>query len=768
MQKRQWMIYRNAINLLLIIIVLGFEQARADDNFGIVTGRVSEDISGLPVVGASVALLGTQRGAISDTLGNFTLTEVPVGSYSVSISSVGYESAVVSDIVVSPVKPVELSVRLNPSVTELGKTVTVRSGFFSRVSDAYTSTRVQSSEEIRRQSGSFEDVVRTAANLPGIAQVSGGRNDLLVRGGGPSENLYLVDGFEFKNINHFGTQGSAGGPLSYINLDFVDNTRFYSGGFGVRYGDRLSSALDIDLREGRRDRIGGNINLSAARFAAQAEGPIGDKGSFFFSARRSYLDLIFKSAGLEFVPEFWDFLFKGTYSLSEKDKFTILSVTALDDIKTFNDDAEDLYENSRRLLSDQKQIVNGFQWSRLIPNGALKFSLGQSYTTFNYRQNDSLLNPVFLNESIEREMYLKGESRFVLSPRTKLVVGGKYTSLGADGNIFLDTFTTTYGNTLFIDNQFNLSGRKLAGYTQLTRQIGQLSVTAGLRADYFNLLANTAVLSPRLALSYTPAERWTFSGSIGRYTQAPSVIWLAANTSNRDLEFIKARQYILGIDYLIDDDTRFTFETYYKRYRDVPASVEQEFLVLSNAGAGFGGSEENYTSFALDSLVSEGKGRAYGVELLIQKKFSESPYYGTLSLSYGKSEYAGVDGVFRSGAYDQRFIGNLLAGYVINREWELSARFRLYTGKPYTPFDEDGNQSPDAFHSVRLATNHSLDVRVDRRWYFKGWVLTTYLDVQNIYNREEADLPRYNARTGEIETDDQLGIFPVLGISTQF
>jgi len=209
-------------------------------------------------------------------------------------------------------------------------------------------------------------------------------------------------------------------------------------------------------------------------------------------------------------------------------------------------------------------------------------------------------------------------------------------------------------------------------------------------------------------------------------------------------------------------------EGYAKRYRHVPASMAQPFLVMSNAGAGFGGSEENFTAFGLDSLSSSGLGRAFGVELLLQKKLSESPLYGTAAISFGFSEYAGVDGVYRDGAYDQRVILNLTGGYVFNERWEIAGKFRMASGRPYTPFGVDGVQDPLAYNTSRLKANHSLDIRADRRWFFGGWNLVTYLDIQNIYNHKSHQSPRFDERTGEVEVRNELGILPTIGVTAEF
>ncbi len=762
---------RTFIHLALLLMIFPHGVVHADSDagrVGIITGRVEDVTTREPLPGTSVLVIGTERGAVADERGRFRITDVPSGTYSVRASLIGYEAQVSTDILVSPNRPAEVSFELTPTTVELESNVVVRSGFFTKPPDATTSVQSQSSEEIRRLPGGFEDVVRATANLPGVAQVDGGRNDLIVRGGAPTENLYLIDGFRVSNINHFGTQGSSGGPLSYINLDFVENIRFYTGGFGVRYGDRLSSALSINLRDGRTDRFGGKATVSATQFGLNLEGPLGTNGSMLFSARRSYLDFIFKAAGFEFVPEYWDFMAKTTHQISPRDRLSILGIGALDNVRLFINDAEDRYENSRRLNTNMEQAVVGVSWRHLFSRGSVTSSLSQTFVDYDYRQNDSLLNPIFESASQERDLTADIDALVSVQSGLRLSAGLSGQRAESDGNIYLEPFTNTYGETFERDNDFDVDAFKGASYVQLVRDFGAISLTSGLRADYFDAIDNKWAVAPRFAVSADAAGRVTLSGSIGRYYQSPSLIWLGSNPVNRSLDFIRADQAVGGIEILARTDTRISIEGYYKRYRDVPASTEQEWIVLSNAGAGFGGSEESFTAFGIDSLVSEGRGRAYGLELSLQKKLSSSPLYGTVNLSLNRSEYTGLDGVYRDGSYDQTAIVNLTGGYIFNDEWEFSSKFRLATGRPYTPFNPDGTQDPERYNSERLSTSHALDVRVDKRWFFDGWNLTTYLDIQNIYNHIGDSTPRYNAREGIVETEDEIGILPSIGISAEF
>ncbi|MDT8324581.1 MAG: TonB-dependent receptor, partial [Bacteroidota bacterium] len=306
----------------------------------------------------------TSFGSATDLEGRFAVRNVPAGTYRVQASVIGYTPELAADVVVSPGRETQVDFDLAPTAIDLEEVV-VEADYFRRNADAPVSAQTLSYEEIRRAPGGQEDVIRAVSVLPGVVQASAGRNDLIVRGGAPSENLYVVDGLEIPNINHFGTQGATGGPLSFINLDFVKDVTFTTGGFGPRYGDKLSSVMNIQLKEGRRDRIGGKINVSATQFGLNTEGPIGEQGSFLFSARRSYLDLIFKAAGFGFVPEYWDFIGKASYDIDRENEISFLTIGVLDKVRFFNDDEDQRFDNSRILGNSQDQYFTSISWKHL-------------------------------------------------------------------------------------------------------------------------------------------------------------------------------------------------------------------------------------------------------------------------------------------------------------------------------------------------------------------------------------------------------------------
>lgn len=725
-----------------------------------------------PVVGANVVVLGTSRGASTDVEGKFSIPNLSVGSYILRVSAVGYETMRKSDIIVSVARPAEVNIGIIQADVQ-AEAIEVRGSYFRKLPEAPLSNLSQSNEEIRRLPGGLEDVVRAISILPGVAQVQPGRNDLIVRGGAPSENLFVIDNLEVNNINHFGTQGASGGPLSFINLDFVDNTSFSTGGFGVRYGDKLSSVLSINLREGRKDRIGGKATISASQFGLNLEGPATDASSWIISARRSYLDFIFRAAGFAFAPEYWDLFAKGDYRISTRDQLEILAIAALDNVKLFNETSQKRFDNSRILVSDQNQFVTGITWHHLMDESLSTVTVGRSYVEYAFAQRDTNLSNIFSSDSKEAETSLKAEMFFHATKRTELTFGVQLKRLELESALFLTPFWTNYGQQISVNAVFITSATKGGIFAQLSHNFGGARFTAGVRADYFDLIRNNIVLSPRVNGTVALNAVSNLNASAGRFYQAPSLIWLASNPTNRDLSFIAVDQIVVGIDYILRGDTRLTLEAYEKDYSSYPTSTVRTYLVQANTGAGFGGSDDGFASFGVDPLISSGSGYARGLELLLQKKLSEIPCYGTVSISYNQTKFTALDGISRPGSFDQTWIINLGGGYVLNERWEFSAKFRYATGRPFTPYFYDSNmgmyvQRSQDYNSMRIEANHSLDVRVDRRWNFDRWNLVAYIDLQNVYNRKPLDVPRFNQRTGQFEQANAIGLLPSVGVTAEF
>ncbi len=753
------------ITIILLFSISVFGQSAK----GTIKGKVVDAASNEPLPGVNIVVVGTNIGAASDIKGEFFLQGITPGTYQVRASYVGYGTVTKSDVSVNTGRPTNILISLSESALQL-QSVTVKSNYFNTSTTEFNSLSTFGYEEIRRSPGGFEDVVRALSVLPGVAQASPGRNDLVVRGGAPSENLYVVDGFVVPNINHFGNQGATGGPLSFINLDFVRETAFSTGGFSAKYGDKLSSTLSIDLREGRQDRIGGKATVSASQFAFNLEGPATDKSTFILSVRRSYLDFIFDAAGFNFVPEYWDAMGKYAYEFDPQNKITGLFIGALDRVKFNNKTAEDRYDNSRILGSDQNQYVGGITYRHLFNRGFFDVIVSRNFIDYDSSQKDTLQNPIFLNQSQEAENEIRAEGIYKIYASTELNFGASAKLINFNSKIKQPYFKTTFGEVLSITG---LSAQK--NFTKYSAFLQYASTASeryhynlGVRGDYFTQIENKFTFSPRFAFNYMVDPLTHLSFSTGVYFQSPSYIWLVADRSNLNLKSVRVNQYVFGYDRMLREDTQVKVEAFYKKYTNYPASVLRHYVVLSNTGAGFSGSSDNYTSFGLEPLVSEGNGTSRGVEFSLRKKSSELPYYGIISVTGSRATYIALDGVPRPGAYDQSLIINISGGYIFNKEWEASFKFRLATGNPYTPYNDDGTQDVAMYNIRRFKSLHALDLRIDKRWNFENMALITYLDVQNVYNNKNSNTVSYNSFKKKIEDGSSIGILPSIGVSLEF
>lgn len=770
------------------IIIIMFLMMNCNEVYSQPKGRIYGQINDIrsdgPISNVNVTVNGTDLGATTDLDGKFTIIGILPGTYTLILSNLGYETQLVSEVIVSSARPAIVNTSMIPTAIQ-SEEVVVRPGLFVRELNASVSKVSLSNEEIRRYPGGFEDVVRTVASLPGVAVVNqGGRNDLLVRGGGPSENLYILDNMEVPNINHFGNQGNSNGSLSFINLDFIDQVEFSSGGFGAEYGDKMSSVLDIKMRPGRSDRLGGRLTLSATQFALDAEGPVLDKGSFIFSARQSYLDLIFKAAGLPFIPTYTDFNLFSEYEISPGKKISFIGIAAIDKIERDQSTLENRVTNAGIMDNTQNQYVFGTNFRRLIQNGHFDVTLNLNRNEYFFSQVDENEVEYFQSDATEMEIRSKIALTCVIDRKTR-INGGISISGGQVENTtaFADTIYNSSGQRIPVADlgvprqiEVNETAEKYAAFVSLQRTVlRKFDVTLGLRFDYFNFIDKPFYPALRTSLNYKISQKFRTKMSLGTYYQSPSYVWVA-NPFNKGLKAMQNSMVVIGGYYLPFPSIQLSSEFYLKKYSDLPAGAtpETSYLILTNTGIGYGGREDNFVSFGYLPLQSTGKGIAYGAEFQLQKKFAEDCCYGQAGLTFSRSNFEAPNGEIYPGPYDQTVIINLSWGFKPNSRWEYSAKFRFWTGSPYTPVyipEENSGKLeniPEEYLSRRLNPGHHLDIRIDRRFDFKRWAMIIYIDIQNVYNNLIQIQPRYDFWEKEITDRAGLGILPSIGIRTFF
>jgi hypothetical protein len=765
---------------LLALPFPGSSGAQAQTASGVITGRVSAAATAEPITTATVLVRGTTIATQTDDAGRFTLRGVPVGVRAIEVRRLGYAPIVRGDIAVSAGKPVEIAITLTGIVSRLVG-IDIKPTFFPTVpsASATVSTQSFSAEEVRRFPGVQEDVVRAIATLPGVGVTTAGRNDLVVRGGAPFENLFVVDNIEVPNINHFGTQGSTGGPISLINIDFVQDASLSAGGFGVRYGDKTASVTTINLREGTRERVSSELNLSATGAGIILEGPLPGGGTFLSSVRRSYLDLIFEAAGFSFIPAYTDLTVKTVWRPTRNDQISFLTIGAIATISFNNSTAENRFENSRVAGTSQDQYFSGLTWRRTLRNGLLTTTLGRTWTQFTTSQSDSGTatrppSPVFIANTTEGETSLRSDLTMTRG-RVEVDAGNILKVASAlDYRLLIpgDLRRDARGVASGLDTDTSFVGVRNATYLQGTWQLNdRLRATVGGRADYYAFLRNAVRVAPRASLTWSVDEATTASLAAGRYWQAPQLIWLAGDPQNRDrLTPFRADQVVASLARNVRPDLKVQVEAYAKRYGDFPARVYRPGAVLQPAGFD---DVTNDIPFGLEPLSSDATGTVVGAEALVQKKLSDIPVYGLISLSYNRTRFSTPGSAAVIGAFDTPYILNTLLGWRPNAKWELSARARSGAGLPTTPFSTTGvNAGRLDFTRYnageRLPTFFSLDVRADRRFTIGRTQLITYIDVQNATSRRNVSQISWNARLGTTERQESIGLLPSIGINWEF
>ena len=775
------------------------EGARQPARTGSVTGRVLNAATGTPVAGAQVAVVAVPAGAAgparatTDDDGRFTVRGVPFGVARVEVRALGYAPRAVPDVAVGAGKPAEVRVDLAPAPARLAA-VDVRPAYFPTLPppSAPVSTQTFAAEEVRRAPGAQEDVIGVLGALPGVAAPNRpGRNDLVVRGGAASENLFVVDGLEVPNLNHFGVQGSSAGAVALVPVALVRDVTVSAGGFGVRDGDRVSSVTRLELREGSRERRSGEVNLAATGLGAVAEGPLGGRATYLVSARRSYFDLLFEALDAGAVPSYTDVTVKLVARPSARDRVSLLAVGAADRFRFRAAKTDSRYDNSF-VAPQQDQYIAGLTWQRTLarggqPRGTWTTTLGRTWSRFRTAQLDTLVPAggaaaeVFRANSTEPETSLRTEVAYQATPRLGLELGalgksapGSRFAVRLPGAVRADAA----GVPRPLDRDTTFTATRGAAFAQAAVQLAApLRLTLGVRADRYAFLdeagGGATRVAPRASLTWTAGGRTTWSAAAGRYWQAPPLIWLAGDAANpRTLRPLRADHLVLGVQRLVREDLKVQVEAYAKRYGDVAARVFRPQAVLQPA-ARFGDVFYDIP-FGLEPLASTGRGTVRGVDALVQKKLSDVPVYGVLALSASRSRFRGLDGVDRRGAYDTPVSASLLAGWRPTARWEFAARGRAASGLPYTPFDESGPRRGQLDFTRynaggRLPTFATLDLRADRRYTVRGRTVGAYLDVQNATARGNVSVYVWDPLTDRPLFERPITTpLPTLGVNVQF
>lgn len=733
-----------------------------------IKGTVIDKSTRQPLEFVNVLVVGLGIGASTDSNGNFTITQVPPGIYRLQASFLGYKTALTPEYRVNHVTPY-VQIELEEENTSLNEVVVTASPF-QKVVESPVSLRVIGLQEIEKAPGANRDISKVVQNYPGVAfSPIGYRNDLIVRGGGPSENRFYLDGVEIPNINHFSTQGASGGPVGLIDADLIRSVKFYSGAFPADRGNALSSVLDFSLRDGDMERNSLKATLGASEVSLSSNGHLGKKTSYLVSVRQSYLQALFKILGLPFLPAYTDASFKLKTRFDSHNELTVLGLGGLDRMKLNlgieGEDAE--YMLSYLPKIEQETYTVGGVYRHYTPIHVQTIVLSQSYLNnrnIKYRNNDesSEDNLTLRLGSVEQETKLRMENTSSWSVwKVKAGFDLNYSRYKSDEyrKIFADALREYKYHT-------DLALWRWGLFASIDYAAPDKSFTAsiGVRTDGNNYSDKMKELwrqlSPRLSVSYRLAEGLFLSGHVGLYYQLPSYTALGfkgetGDYVNKHLDYISVSQESVGLSWTPNENMEFSVEGFYKLYGNMPFSLSDQ-IPLSCKG-------NDYGTIGNEALSSQAKGRSYGAELMFKWLLTQKLNLSS-SLTIFKSEFKdGKQGNYVPSAWDNRFILNVSGTYNFPNHWSMGAKVSCIGGSPYTPYDEAKSSLVEAwdvqgrayydysrYNQERLPVFGQLDVRVDKTFYLKKCMLGFYLDIQNITG-SKLRRPDALMSTGQIE-----------------
>ncbi len=733
-----------------------------------IKGVVIDKSTRQPLEFVNVLVVGLGIGASTDANGNFLITQVPPGIYRLQASFLGYKTELTPEYRVNHVTPY-VQIELEEENASLNEVIVTASPF-QKVPESPVSLRVIGLQEIEKAPGANRDISKVVQNYPGVAfSPIGYRNDLIVRGGGPSENRFYLDGVEIPNINHFSTQGASGGPVGLIDADLIRSVKFYSGAFPADKGNALSSVLDFSLRDGDMERNSLKATLGASEVSLSSNGHIGNKTSYLVSVRRSYLQALFKILGLPFLPAYTDASFKIKTRFDSHNELTLLGLGGIDRMKLNlgieGEDAE--YMLSYLPEINQETYTVGGVYRHYSQRHVQSIVLSQSYLNnrnVKYRDNDesSEENLTLRLGSIEQETKLRMENTSSWSV-WKVKAGFDLNYSRYKSNEYRKVFANALRE---YDYHTDLSLWRWGMFASVDYAAPDKSFTAsmGVRTDGNNYSDKMKELwrqlSPRLSVSYRLIEGLTLSGHVGLYYQLPSYTALGFKGEegeyvNRHLDYISVSQESLGLSWTPNENMELSAEGFYKLYGHMPFSLSDQ-IPLSCKG-------NDYGTIGNEALSSEAKGRSYGVELMFKWLLTQKLNLSS-SLTIFKSEFKdGEQGSYVPSAWDNRFILNMSGTYNFPKHWSLGAKVSCIGGSPYTPYDVEKSSLVEAwnvqrrayydysrYNQERLPVFGQLDVRVDKTFYLKKCMLGFYLDIQNI-TASKLRQPDALMSTGQIE-----------------
>jgi len=761
------------------------------------------------LIGATIQLVGSNPviGAVADVNGEFSIAEVPVGRQSFSVTYVGYKTITLPNVLVTSGKEVVLRVLLEESVEKLQEVVvTANSDKDLPINDmAKVSARTFSLEEVTRFSGGRNDVAKLATSFAGVSATDDARNDIVVRGNSPTGLLWRIEGIPIATTNHFSTLGTTGGPVSALNTNILRTSDFLTGAFPAEYGNANAAVFDVMFRSGNKDTYEFTGQLAAfSGLEFMTEGPISRQNNSSFLVSYRYGIAGVAAPGTSAIPYYQDISFKVDLGNTKLGKFDLFGIGAVSSIDFLGDeiDEDDLFANPGEdaYVDSEIGLIGLSNTLRFGKRTYLKTSLAASTNANDFIQdnrildeNDALIKSYRAVNSADRETRYTITSTLnsKLSPRWTLRAG--FLNEMYDMDLFTedrdnranipDEDNDSIPDRFFVSRDFDETFNLLQNYAQAEYKFtDNFSSTFGVHTQYHGFTEDF-IAEPRMAFSWqqSPIQRWSLAyGLHGQSIPAPILFYREEVSpgvtvqTNDHLDFMKAHHFVLGFDRNLGPDWRLKTELYYQSLYDIPVEQAPSSYSVINQGQDFVFDERG-------SLVNEGTGTNYGLEITLEKFFSKN-YYLLATTSIFESQYEGSDGITRSTAFNSNYVLNVLFGKewkfgtTGQNAWTFDTKFTTSGGRPYTPIDLEATRNnagrevliEDEAFSLQYGEYLRWDVKFGVRLNRKKVSHQFFIDLQNVTNRENEFVRRYNEVTDEINRVDQIGFFPDILYRIQF
>ncbi len=777
----------------------------------VIKGEIKDSKGDYPLVGVTIMLVGSDPviGTTTDINGKFRLEGIPIGRQSLVIQYVGYKTINVPNVLVTAGKEVILSIPLEESVEKLEEIVITSASDKDQPNNelAKVSARTFSLEEVTRFSGGRNDVARLATSFAGVSAPDDSRNDIVVRGNSPTGLLWRIEGIPIASTNHFATLGTSGGPVNALNTNLLRTSDFLTGAFPAEYGNANAAVFDVNFRNGNPDKHEFTGQLAAfSGLEFMAEGPLSKQheGSYLLSYRYGIASLA--ATGTSATPFYQDLSFKINFKETLAGRFQLFGFGGLSSIDFLGNeiDEDDLFANPGQdaFVKNHIGLIGLSHLLRLNKTTFLKSSIGLSSNENQYNQDNLIKDEANIVIDKFRATNVKNqENRYTLNSTLNKKFNARWS---LRSGITMEIYDVIF-NTTDRDNRVNIpdeNGDNIPDFFNVIRNVddqyllGQLfaqaeykfsdnlSATFGVHSQYLDLTEDIS-FEPRAAISwqFNPTQRISFAyGHHAQVVPAPvfffeeSIAPGISRRTNTNLGYMKSNHFILGYDRSFGGSWRLKAETYYQDLFDIPVeSVASSYSIL-NEGADFIFEEKN-------NLVNEGTGYNYGLELTVEKFFSKG-YYMLLTSSIYESKYKGSDGIERNTAFNNNIVFNLLFGKEWKfgpkkkNAWTFDSKFTSAGGKPFTPVDLQATRD-NAGREIRM-DDIAFSERYDPylRWDVKFGVRINsakkdishqfFIDLQNVTNRGNEFVRRYNEVTDEINVVDQIGFFPDIMYRIQF